>query len=305
MHPMAPSPRGRPFADGRPYAGSHLPKSRRFRGHVFLVQSEDAWTPQELLQQLDAWPAGKLVDVSFESACTELYGLAPDDFTAARNAKVSEARKSGDPALAASLKKLHKPTVGAWLANLLAQERAENLDRLITLGNQLRRGRNRAEGALIRSVSKKKQDAIATMLFEAKAIAESRGQLVSEAAARDLEATLDAAFADPEAAESVRAGRLTTALHYSGLGLTDVGSESSVRASEIERSREASAAAKRDLELANREAEAADAEVEKTRRAVAVVEDDLKRLKEAAARAVRRASDAHKKVTAAKKRVER
>jgi hypothetical protein len=240
--------------------------------------------------------------VSFESVSAELYGLSPSDFTAARNARASEARKAGDTALAASLKELHKPTVGAWLANLLAQERAEELERLIALGSELRRGRNRADGEVIRNVSKRKQEAVAKLLIEANSMAKRRGQPVSAAAAMDLEATLDAAFSDPKAAESLRAGRLTTALRYSGLGLADTGSASPVRSSKVERSGSAVAAAKRDLELANRDAKRADAEAEKARRAVALAENELKRLKATATVAVRRATDAHKRASAAKKK---
>jgi hypothetical protein len=250
-----------------------------------------------------AVPPGKLVGVSFESVSAELYGLAPSDFTAARNARASEARKAGDPALAASLKELHKPTVGAWLANLLAQERAEDLERLIKLGGELRRGQNRAEGEVIRRISKKKQEAVANLLFEASSMAKRRGQPVSDAAALDLEATLDAAFADPKAAESVRAGRLTTALRYSGLGLADTGSASPVGSSRVARSGSAMPAAKRDVELANREVERADAEAERARRAVASAENDLKKLKATAALAVRRATDARRKASTAKKKL--
>jgi len=178
--------------------------------------------------------AGELVDVSFESVSAELYGLAPNDFTAARNAKASEARNAGDTELAASLKELHKPTVGAWLANLLARERPEDLERLIVLSDELRRGQNPADRDVIRGVSKKKQEAVAKLVFEANSIAKRRQQSVSEAAATDLEATLDAAFADPKAAESVRAGRLSTALRYSGHGLADTGSAPPVRATKAD-----------------------------------------------------------------------
>jgi hypothetical protein len=143
---------------------------------------------------------------------------------------------------------------------------------------------------------------VTKLLVEAKSMAKSRRQPVSEAAAMDLEATLDAAFADPKAAEAVRASQLTTALHYSGLGLADSASASPVRASRAEPSGAATAAAKRDLELANREAERAHVEAEKARQAVALAEDDLKRLKTTAALAVRRAADAHKKASVAKKR---
>jgi hypothetical protein len=91
-------------------------------------------------------------------------------------------------------------------------------------------------------------------------------------------------------------------LHYSGLGLAEAGSESLVRASKSGRADAAMMTARRDLEAANREAERADAEVEITRRAVALAEDDLKRLKAAAAQAIRRATDAHRSAAAAKKK---
>jgi hypothetical protein len=238
-----------------------------------------------------------------ERVSEDLYRLAPREFTAVRDQRVSEARKAGDAALVASLKKLHRPTVGAWLANLLARERTEDIEHLIGLGAELRIGQNRADGAMIRRVSKKKQDAIATLVKEARSMAAHLGQPVSGAAVTDLEATLDAAFADSKAAESLRAGRLATALHYSGLGFSEADSHTSARIATSKRPGAASAAAKRELESANRDAIRADAELEKARDAVAVAEDHLKMLKADAARAVRRAKDAHKRASAANKRV--
>jgi hypothetical protein len=246
-----------------------------------------------------------MVEMTFESVSDELYGLAPSEFTAARNARASEAREAGETALAASLKELRKPTVGAWLANLLARERAEGLEGLIALGRELRGGQHVADGDVIRRVSRQKQDEIATLVSAAKAMAANRGQSVSEAAAVDLEATLDAAFADPKAAESLRAGRLTAALHYSGFGIADNGETFPVRPSKDQRSAAVISAATRELELANQEAARADAEAEKAKRAVALAENDLKRLKASAAVAVRRATKAHNAASAAQKKVGR
>jgi hypothetical protein len=240
--------------------------------------------------------------VDLEDVSEELYRLAPRDFTAVRDERVAEARKSGNTKLAASLKRLHKPTVGAWLANLLAHERTEDLEHLIRLGAELRRGHS-ADGELIRRVSKAKQDAIAQLLREAKTMAGHLRQPVSGAAAADLEATLDAAFADSKAAESVRAGRLTTALHYSGLGFGDVGANTFARRPTAKRPGAETAAATRELDLANRDALRADAELDKARDAVVAAEDHLKRLRAEAALAARRAKDAHKRASAANKRV--
>lgn len=240
--------------------------------------------------------------MDFEDASKELYHLPPRDFTAVRNERVAEARKSGDTKLAASLKGLHKPTVGAWLANLLARERTDDLEHLIRLGAELR-NEKRADGELIRRVSKQKQEAITQLVRDARSMATHLRQPVSEAAALDLEATLDAAFADSITAESVRAGRLTTALHYSGLGFADTGTSTSAPRSPAKRRGADSAAAKRELEAANRDALRADAEVAKASEAVTAAENELKRLKAEAAVAVRRAKDADKRVSVARKKV--
>ena len=60
-------------------------------------------------------------DMEFDGTRRELYCVMPKEFTAARDAKVSEARGQGNSGLANSLKGLRKPSVGAWLANLLVR----------------------------------------------------------------------------------------------------------------------------------------------------------------------------------------
>ena len=74
----------------------------------------------------------------WRAATDELYGLAPTEFTAARNAKAAAARKAGLADVAAALKELRKPSVGAWLANLLVRERSKEIESLIALGDGLR-----------------------------------------------------------------------------------------------------------------------------------------------------------------------
>jgi hypothetical protein len=245
--------------------------------------------------------------MDFESASRELYGLAPNQFTAARDAKASGARRAGRPELASSLKKLRKPSVGAWLANLLVLEQSSDVEGLIDLGVELRAPKHNLEGEQIRRVSKEKADAISKLVRDARSKARRMGQPVSAAALEELEATLEAAFADPQAAESLRDGRLSCGLHYSGLGFSaqsHTGSRSRTKDVASARSTRSEAdhiAAQRNSEKANREAEQADAEVEKARRAVAEAADELTRLKSAEALAVRRSKEAHDRVSAAKK----
>ena len=79
----------------------------------------------------------------------------------------AEARRAGDPEIASSLKKLRKPSVGAWLANLLVLEQASDVEHLIDLGTELRAPNRRVEGAQIRRVSKEKGEAVSRLLRNA------------------------------------------------------------------------------------------------------------------------------------------
>jgi hypothetical protein len=248
--------------------------------------------------------------VELTSVAEELYGLSPQEFTAARDARVSEARQAGDKALAVSLKQMRKPSVGAWMANMLVRERPADIVHLISLGEELRRS-SLLDGEQIRSVSKKKQDAVAQLLRHGKSIAKRVGQPVSQAAALDLEATLDAAFGDPSAAAALREGRLTTTLSYSGLGFASDGHTVSSAASKRSQASTtegkgatAIGLAKSALDLTTRAAQEADAELATAQRAASAAEVDLKRLRAAAAVAERRATKAHEKAAAARKRLD-
>ena len=123
--------------------------------------------------------------------------------------------------------------------------------------------------------------------------------------------TLDAAFADPQAAANVRQGRLTTGLRYSGLGFTaepDTGSSPPTKGSGSPRKSESKSeahqiAARRALDKANHEAEQADARVEKARQAVKEAVAELTRLESTEAQAVQRSNDAHARAAAAGKKL--
>jgi hypothetical protein len=247
--------------------------------------------------------------MDLESATAELYAVIPAEFTAARNAKASEARKAGLADVAASLKQLRKPSAGAWLANLLVRQRSDEIDRLIELGDSLRGSGDKLGGDEIRKVSKQKIDAVSKLIRYAKSRALQSGHPASSSTVVELEMTLDAAFADPQAAAKLRQGRLTTGLRYSGLGFTaqgDTGSTAHARGSGSPRDSKSEArqiVARRALDKANSEAEQADAHLEKARQAVKEAAAALTRLKSAEAKAVKRSRDAHARAAAANKRL--
>lgn len=245
------------------------------------------------------------------SVVDELYGLRPQDFTTARDERSSEARRVGDKDLALSIRQLRKPTVGAWMANMLVRNQRADVERLIDLGEALRSNR-KLDGDQIRQVSKEKNDAVTSLIRQGRSIAKRTGQPVSQAAELDLEGTLDASFADPVSAASLRAGCLTTALRYSGLGL---GSETkrivgapNTRSPERGNSAKSPLSpeqkARRALEEANRESKVAEAEVEKAKQAVTAAEADLKRTKASLMVATRRSARALEKSTAAQRKID-
>jgi len=156
--------------------------------------------------------------MDLDTVATELYGLAPADFTHARDARSSEAKRAGDRELAKAISKLRRPNVGAWLANVLVRERGDQLQNMLDLGAEIRQAQAQSAKDELRKLQGERRRAIAALLDDAADLASDRGESVSSAVARDLEATLEAALLDPEAATALKAGLLTTGLRYAGLG---------------------------------------------------------------------------------------
>ncbi|HXA34544.1 MAG TPA: hypothetical protein VNV87_20000 [Acidimicrobiales bacterium] len=152
----------------------------------------------------------------------ELYGLLPTEFVSARDRHVAEARHAGDRDLAAEVKKLRRPTSGAWLANLLVRERRADLGSLLELGATMRRAQSRLAAADMRQLSRERRQSVTRLVGEATDLARDVGLSPTESSVRELEGTLEAAVADAEAAEALRSGQLVTPISYSGLGPVDL-----------------------------------------------------------------------------------
>ena len=74
-------------------------------------------------------------------------------------------------------------------------------------------------GTELRRLSRRRGDAVAALVAQANDLALAEGQSVSDAVLEEVTATVEAALADPAAAEALQRGRLSVALRYSGLGL--------------------------------------------------------------------------------------
>ncbi|TSD96609.1 hypothetical protein FOS14_16290 [Skermania sp. ID1734] len=156
--------------------------------------------------------------MDLDAVADELYGLDPSEFVAARSAKVAEARGAGDRQLATAIGKLRKPTVVAWLINLIAREYPKDVAALLQLGGALRDAQRHLSGDQLRELTVQRQQVVRALARKATQLGERRGHEVSEGALREIGQTFHAALADPEVAEQVQRGRLVTALSYSGFG---------------------------------------------------------------------------------------
>jgi hypothetical protein len=160
--------------------------------------------------------------VDLAQVADELYGLDPAEFTAGRDERARQARAAGDKDVGDAIKKLRRPTASAALLNRLVREAPGQVRDLLDLGEALREAQEALAGDELRSLSARRRPMIHAVAQEAKRLAAEAGRTVSDQVEREIEATLEAALADPAAAGALRSGRLTTALRYAGFGGVDV-----------------------------------------------------------------------------------
>jgi hypothetical protein len=72
----------------------------------------------------------------FEEIAGELYGLRPDEFIAARDERIAEAKADGQRELVRELGKLRRPTQTAWLINRLWRDQQEQFEELLALTDE-------------------------------------------------------------------------------------------------------------------------------------------------------------------------
>ncbi|MEU6660020.1 hypothetical protein [Streptomyces sp. NPDC046821] len=146
-----------------------------------------------------------------DDVAEELYRLPPAQFIAARDARAAEAKQAGDAAAARLISRLRKPTLAAWVSNLLAR-RKDEAGRLLQLAEAMRDAHRTLDPEQFRTLSHQQHVVIAGLAREAGGLAREAGQPVSGNVLQEVEQTLRAALADPEVAEQWATGRLTKTL---------------------------------------------------------------------------------------------
>jgi hypothetical protein len=114
-----------------------------------------------------------------------LYGLPLKEFTPARNALASKLSKAGKKDEAARVKKLAKPSIGAWAINRIAREHPGFVERFLKASDRLLRAQMRSMSGSADSdfadAIREQRDALNVILELAPAILEADGH----AAGRD------------------------------------------------------------------------------------------------------------------------
>jgi hypothetical protein len=149
-----------------------------------------------------------------------LYAAPPREFVAERDAAVAAARAAGDDVTAAAVAKLRRPTVAAWLVNLLALRRPELMAQLAELATALQAAQRDLDGAQLRELTNQRRATVSALVAQARAAAREADPEATDAKLplAELERTLHAALVDREVAEAVRSGRLTRAAAAEGFG---------------------------------------------------------------------------------------
>ncbi len=146
-----------------------------------------------------------------EQELDDLYALAADEFTAARNELAKRLRAAGQTDEGEQVKALRKPSAPAALVNRLARERPKRMAALLEAGDALRTAHAKGGDAL-RKAAGAEREAVDALVAEARQLEPA----ASDATIARVGSTLRAAAGDPTARPLLERGRLTADVEPGG-----------------------------------------------------------------------------------------
>lgn len=156
----------------------------------------------------------------------ELYGLALDEFTGARDALAKRLKADKRREDADAVSALRKPSVAAWAINQAVRGHRADADVLLEAGADLREAHEAMLGggqaAAVRTASERERDAVRALTRRA---LDALGERASDATAEKIRATLHAVAADEELREQVQEGRLQRESDGGATGWPAIGDE--------------------------------------------------------------------------------
>ncbi|MFF7857388.1 hypothetical protein [Streptomyces sp. NPDC007904] len=146
-----------------------------------------------------------------EAMLDELHALPPSGFVPRREepAAARTVRRAGDTRL---LHAARRPTLAAWAANPLPCSRPEEAQQFLEPGRALREAYATPEPDGLKELSAQRRRIVSEPTRQAAGPAREAGHPRSDVVQRDVQSTLRAVLADPDAADRWAAGRLEGAL---------------------------------------------------------------------------------------------
>ena len=150
----------------------------------------------------------------------QLYGAPLSEFVSRRDALAKELRGE-DRTLAAELKKLKKPSVGAWALNQLVRGERTKFPKWISAVEKLQQAQvgllsGEADAAAVRSAQERERAAMLELREAASGVLEEGGHSGAIAMIERVVRTFRGAVLDPEARPLLDEGRLTDELEEPG-----------------------------------------------------------------------------------------
>src|SRR5690554_4012928 len=105
---------------------------------------------------------------------------------------------------------------------MLSRHRADEVGQLLELGAALREAQSELDADELQELGRQRQKLIAAVMRQARDLADELGGTLGGSAADEVGQTLQAALADPDAADAVTAGLLTRPFAASGWGSVDI-----------------------------------------------------------------------------------
>jgi hypothetical protein len=159
--------------------------------------------------------------VELESEIDKLYGVPLDEFIHDRDELAKRVRREGEREAAERIKKLRKPSAGAWALNQAIRRRRKETEALLAAGERLREAHESlmsgGDPAELREAMQEERGLALALADCAEAIASETGK--SGPALRErVRSTLHAATVDEEARDELAKGRFVREREAVGLG---------------------------------------------------------------------------------------
>ena len=159
--------------------------------------------------------------MELDTEIDKLYGVPLDEFVHDRDELAKRLRREGEREAAEQVKKLRKPSAGAWALNQALRRRRKETDALLAAGERLRAAHESlmsgGDQAELRDAMREERGLASALADCAEAIASETGK--SGPALRErVRSTLHAAALDEEARDELAKGRFVREREAVGLG---------------------------------------------------------------------------------------